>query len=106
MANPPSDDVRISDNEEEHRYEAHVGPDLAGYLEYYADPGRVTLVHTEVDAAFEGRGIGSRLVTAALEDVRRREASVLPLCPFVRSWLQRHPEFQDLVGSGARRQDR
>lgn len=53
--------------------------------------------HTEVGDDFEGRGVGSALVRGALDDVRRNGLSVQPLCPFVKSWIQRHPGYGDLV---------
>ena len=91
------EELRVVDNAELNRYEVYVGADLAGFTDYHAQPGLVTLKHTEVDPAFEGRGIGSRLVAAALDDIRERGAGVLPICPFVRAYLQRHPEYADLI---------
>ena len=91
------DQLRVVDNAELKRYEVYVGAELAGFTDYHAQPGLVTLKHTEVDPAFGGRGIGSRLVAGALDDIRERGAGVLPICPFVRAYLQRHPEYADLV---------
>jgi predicted GNAT family acetyltransferase len=56
------------------------------------------LVHTEVAPSAEGAGVGSRLVRGALDDVRARGLRVAPLCPFVREYIRRHPEYADLVG--------
>jgi hypothetical protein len=61
------------------------------------EPGLITLIHTEVDPAFEGKGIAGRLVAGALDDIRRRGLLVTPICRFVRSYLRRHPEYADLV---------
>jgi predicted GNAT family acetyltransferase len=91
------DDVLVRDNPEQHRYEVYVGSDLAGVAEYHARPGLVTVMHTEIDPSFEGRGIGSQFVAAVLDDVRRQGAKVLPVCPFVRAFIQRHPAYADLV---------
>jgi len=55
------------------------------------------VLHTEVDAAFEGRGLGSELVRRMLDDIRSRSTKVLPVCPFVRAFVQRHPEYTDVV---------
>ena len=96
----PSGDVRVSDNSDEHRYEAFVDGELAGYIVYHSRPGRITLVHTEVDTAFEGRGVGSRLVAGALDDIRSRDLKVVPICPFVRGYIARHPAYTDLVVAG------
>lgn len=68
-----------------------------GLAAYTLHDGVATFTHTEVDTAFEGQGLGSVLVREALEDVRRRGLRVRPLCSFVRAWVDRHPDFQDLV---------
>ena len=57
----------------------------------------MTIIHTEVDRAFEGRGLGSQFVASVLDEIRRRQVKVLPVCPFVRAFLQRHPEYADLA---------
>ena len=56
-------------------------------------------MHTEVDPAAEGTGVGSQLVAAALEDIRGRGLSVLVVCPFIRSYIRRHPEYAELAAS-------
>ena len=93
----------IEDNAEGQRYEACLGDDLAGFLDYRRHPGRITLVHTEVDPAFEGRGIGAALAIHALEAARGAGEAVIPSCPFVRSYIRRHPEWLGVVAPGARR---
>jgi predicted GNAT family acetyltransferase len=87
----------VRDNAAERRYELHVGDDLAGFIRYTSTPTVLTLVHTDVAPAYEGRGLGAALVAGALEDLRRRKLSVVPLCPFVRAYIDRHPEYADLV---------
>ena len=77
------DDLTVHDNAEERRYEARIGSKVVGVLSYQAEPGRLTLIHTEVDPAAEGKGVGSRLVAGALEDIRSRGLSLVPVCPFV-----------------------
>lgn len=74
------------------RYEALVGDAIAGFLEYRRGPARLLLRHTEVDPAFEGRGIGSALARRAVDDARAARLTVIVVCPFVRAWLARHPE--------------
>jgi uncharacterized protein len=93
----PDQTVRVLDNPDEHRYEAFVGDQLAGFITYRARPGAVVLVHTEVNSAFEGHGVGGRLAAAALEDARARGFKIDPLCPFVVGYLGRHPELADVV---------
>ena len=80
------------------RFEAHIGDERAGLITYRIQGGRMVLPHTEVDPRFEGRGVGSRLAVAALDAARARGLSVLPACPFVRAYIDRHPEYEDLVG--------
>ena len=93
------DELTVHDNAEERRYEARVGTKVVGVISYQAAPGQLTLIHTKVDSAFEGKGIASRLVAGALEDIRRRGLSLVPVCPFVRAYLRRHPEQVDLVAA-------
>ena len=59
--------------------------------------GDFVFTHTEVDPSFEGQGIGGRLVRGALDDVRRRGGRVVARCEFVRAWLNRHADYQDLL---------
>jgi predicted GNAT family acetyltransferase len=91
------DDARVVDNPEDQRYELWLGETLAGVIVYRPRPDALALVHTEVDPAFEGRGLAAKLVAAALDDVRRRGLKIVPLCPYVRSYLERHPDDTDLV---------
>jgi predicted GNAT family acetyltransferase len=88
----------VRDNPDELRYEL-VDDDGAviGEIRYRREPGVVVLVHTEVDPAHEGRGLAADLVAAAFGDLRARGLKVVPLCPYVRAWLRRHPEQRDLV---------
>jgi predicted GNAT family acetyltransferase len=86
----------VRNNEGEHRYELEVEGQLA-IAAYRLRDGRITFTHTEVPGALEGRGIGSRLVEAALEDVRRQGLKVVPACPFVKHYMDKHPEVQDLL---------
>jgi predicted GNAT family acetyltransferase len=89
--------VRVVDNPAQLRYELRLGDTLAGLIAYRSEPGTVVLVHTDVDPAFEGRGLGGRLVEGALDDIRARGLLLVPLCPFVATWIGRHPEYADLV---------
>jgi predicted GNAT family acetyltransferase len=92
-----SAEVVVRDNPDRGRYEAHAGSALAGFAEYHVQPGVVTVLHTEVDPAFEGQGVGSELVRRMVEDIRDRDSKVLPICPFARAFLQRHPEYANVV---------
>jgi predicted GNAT family acetyltransferase len=89
--------VEVVDNPASSRYEAHVGDRLAGFVTYLKRPGVVVLVHTEVYDDFEGHGIGSRLASSVLETLRAAGLKVVPVCPFISSYIQRHPQYADLV---------
>lgn len=90
-------DVIVRDNPANRRFEAHVDGQLAGFGQYRLEPAQITFHHTFVDPAFEGRGIGNRLVGFQLDDARSRGLAVVPECRFVSSYIKRHPEYADLV---------
>lgn len=91
-------DVQIRNNESENRYEVFVDGAQAGFAAYRLTQGTIVFTHTEVDDAFEGQGIGSALARGALDDVRRDGTRrVKPLCPFIASWIENHPDYADLV---------
>jgi predicted GNAT family acetyltransferase len=92
-------ELSVVDNAEKRRYEIRNGSEVLGFIFYRLDAERITLMHTEVDKDLEGEGIGSQLVAGALDDIRRRGLSIVPLCPFVSAYLRRHPEYSDLVAS-------
>ncbi len=90
-------ELTVTDNAEQRRYEARQGSEVVGFITYRLNPGRITLIHTEVAPALEGQGIASQLVAGALDDIRRRGLTIVAICPFVRAYLRRHPEYADLV---------
>ena len=85
-----ADELTVTRNDEERRYEIHVGDELGGFLEFEPAGDRVELPHTEIDPAFKGKGLGSRLASEALSDLARRGGSVIPSCPFVAHYLREH----------------
>jgi predicted GNAT family acetyltransferase len=92
--------TEVTDNRERGHYELHVDGQLAGWIVYRsAPPGVVTMVHTEIEPEWEGHGLGSLLAAGALDDVRARGLKVRPLCPFVAGYLERHPEYADVVAA-------
>lgn len=81
----------------EDRYDIVVDGKPAGFLETRTRPDAVLFLHTEISPDFSGQGLAGKLVTAALDDVRSRGGSVLPYCPYVRSFIAKHREYEDLV---------
>ena len=93
-----SEPAAVRDNPSKQRYEIHDGGQLAGFAEYRLDGQRITFTHTQTEPAFNGRGLARQLVTHALDDARRRELTVRPLCPYVRKVITSDPRrFLDLV---------
>ena len=90
-------EIAVSDASQDHRYEARVGGDLAGYAVYLRSPQLIAFLHTEVDGAYEGRGIGSALARTALDEARAQGLGVVAICPFIAGWIDRHPDYQDLL---------
>jgi uncharacterized protein len=84
------------------RFEIRVDGEVAGFTEYRRRPGLIAFIHTLIDPRFEGQGLGSELVRTALSQARSEALSVLPFCPFVRSYIARHTEYLDLVPEDAR----
>ena len=87
----------IIDNPDQHRYEIRVSDELAGFVQYRRREGLIALIHTEIDARFEGQGLASQLIAAVLDEARSAGVAVLPFCPFVNAYISRHPEYADLV---------
>jgi predicted GNAT family acetyltransferase len=86
----------VTDNTALGRYEMRMDGQTA-FVEYRRRGDRITLVHTEVPEALSGRGIGSALARAVLEDIRRRGVHVVPECEFIAGYIERHPAYGDLV---------
>lgn len=93
-----SGDVTVRDNPGQGRYEALVDGELAGFAFYTLTDEQITFTHTEVDDAYEGRGVGGVLARQALDDVRADGTrTVRPRCSFIRGWIERHPDYAALV---------
>ena len=90
-------EVDVRDNPERSRFEAAVDGEVAGFVEYRRRDGRIEMHHTEVDEAYEGQGVGSRLAKGALDAARAMGARVEPTCPFIRRFIDEHDEYRDLL---------
>jgi predicted GNAT family acetyltransferase len=95
MADEP--EIQVSDKRNRHRYEAYVGDHLAAYATYQEVPDGLIFLHTETEPGYEGQGVASRLARAALDDVRARGLLITARCPFITAYIDRHPEYADLV---------
>lgn len=95
-------EAEVVDAPEANRYELRLDGRLVGLAAYRRRDGRIAFTHTEVDESLEGRGLGSRLVAAALEDAARQGLDVVPLCPFVAWYIEQHPEYQPLLPANYR----
>lgn len=93
--------MTVRRNDEDHRFEAWEGDDLAGLAVYHDRGIRRVFVHTEIAEEYEGRGYASQLVRAALDDTRETGMRVVPLCPYVAGWIQHHEDYRDMVDQDA-----
>jgi uncharacterized protein len=89
------EEAEVVDVPEANRYELRLGGRLIGIAAYRRRNGRIAFTHTEVDESCEGRGFGSRLAAGALADARRNGLAIVPLCPFIASYVEQHPEWQE-----------
>jgi predicted GNAT family acetyltransferase len=93
------DEPLVVHEREMSRFAIYLGDTLAGLAAYREDSGRRVFTHTEVDQAFTGRGLGGRLADFALRETRSEGLAVVPVCSFIAAYIERHPEYQDLVTS-------
>jgi predicted GNAT family acetyltransferase len=89
--------IAVEDNPDQRRFELTVDGELAGYVAYRDEAGTRALVHTEVDPAFKGRGLGGKLASAVLDRLRERGEQIIPICPFITSYIRKHPDYLDVV---------
>jgi predicted GNAT family acetyltransferase len=90
-------DTVFSDAPDHHRYELRSGDELVGVLAYRLHGEVIRLVHTEVRPEFDGQGHAATLTRAALDDARSRGLAVRPDCPYVAAYIDKHPDYADLV---------
>ena len=86
----------VRDNQDRHRFELDADGHVA-FSNYRREGNILTVLHTEVPAALNGRGIGSALARGLLDIARAQGLKIRPLCPFVAAYIARHPEYADLL---------
>ena len=87
---------QVRDNRAEQEFELTVAGERA-LAAYQLEGDRIVFTHTVVPSAIEGQGVGGKLIRGALDQVRDRRLRVIPQCSFVRAWIDRHPEYRDLL---------
>lgn len=90
--------TQVIDNPERSRYEITIDGTAVGFCSYRDSGGVFLLPHAEVDPRVGGRGVGTQLARGTLDDLRRRDVKVVPLCPFIADFIVKNPEYADLVG--------
>lgn len=88
--------LTVRHNVSAHRFEVSLGDDL-GVAEYRKDGSTYVFTHTGVPHEYEGRGIAAKIVRAALEAVKAEGATMVPVCPYVKAYVRRHPEYESLI---------
>lgn len=91
-----TENVMVENNEAAKQFEAQVDGHVA-LLQYHYSKGSIVFTHTEVPSALEGRGLAGKLARTALEYAKTHQLTVIPLCPFVASYIRKHSEYQSLV---------
>lgn len=92
-----AESIEVADAPARERYEISADGAVVGFTTYKLIPGLIAFVHTQIEEAFQGQGLADRLIAYALDDARRRELQVLPFCPFVKAFIERHREYAALV---------
>ena len=92
----------VEDNPGRSRFELRVDGELVGWADYRPGGESVIVAHTEIDERREGEGLGSELIRGMLDRIRASGATVIPTCPFTAAYIERHPEYVDLVDPSLR----
>lgn len=87
----------VEENPAKHRFEILVDDALAGFTAYLPRGEVLVFTHTEVDDRYQGMGVGAALIQGTLDQIRARGGRVVPKCPFMAAFIQRHPAYADLV---------
>lgn len=101
MVENMSSDTSVVDNSEDSRFELWENDTLVGHVEHSVSDGVMALTHTEVDSEHGGKGYGGKLAAGALDAVREAGLKVDPVCPFIAGYIEKNPEYADLVVSAS-----
>jgi predicted GNAT family acetyltransferase len=94
--------ISVRDNADAERTEIYVDDELAGFVQYKRKDGLIALIHTEIDPAFGGRGLGGKLAAAVLDQAAEDGIQVFPFCPFINGYIQKHEQYVALVPEAMR----
>jgi len=95
----PNSEVEVRLDSAGRRFEIFLDGINAGHTRFHDDAGVRTFVHTQIDPSLEGRGLGGQLIRAALDQTRAAGLRVIPECPFVKAFIEKHPEYDELVAA-------
>ncbi|PWU02097.1 MAG: N-acetyltransferase [Bacteroidetes bacterium] len=96
------DDLKLNVNEINHHLELEI-EGITAFIEYKLSGDKLFLIHTEVPKELEGKGAGTAIVLKALQYAKDHHYSIIPICPFVRAYLKRHPEWNEIVSPDAQK---
>jgi uncharacterized protein len=97
-------EITVTDVPDKERFEAHTdGGDLAGFVTYQLTDKIIVYTHTEVLPQYEGQGVGSALARTVMDDARAQGRTVVPMCPYISAWLEKHPGYEDIVARTTRK---
>ncbi|MER2999225.1 GNAT family N-acetyltransferase [Pontibacter populi] len=89
-------EIEVKDNSAQHRFETTIEGQTA-FIDYKLRPGVMTVLHTEVPKVLEGRGIAGTITKYVLDYIATNNLQLVPICPYMRSYLKNHPEYHYLV---------
>ena len=92
-------EVKIKENTEKKRFEVEVENKIA-LIEYIRAEDKMYLTHTEVPTELEGKGIASSMAKQVLQHIKDENLKLVPLCPFIASYIKRHPEWKEILAKG------
>src|SRR5262245_49078264 len=97
-------DISVIDVPEKERFEARdADGNVVGFVTYQLTGNIIVYTHTEVSPEHEGKGIASQLARFVMDDAKSRSRNVVPICPYISKWLEKHPEYDGIVLKNTRR---